>query len=815
MADSGYDFSSIETKWRKRWEEAGLYRSAVDGDRPKHYALTMLPYTSGDLHIGHWYAIAPSDVRARFMRMQGYNVLFPIGFDAFGLPAENAAIQRGVHPFKWTMDNVEQMREQLKTMGTMFDWDREAITCVPEYYYWTQWLFLQFYKHGQAYRQKAPVDWCPSCNTTLAREQVQGEDRHCERCETPVVVKELDQWLLRITNYAEELLDFSKIDWSDRVVTMQNNWIGRSEGVEFEMRVKGQEEGFRVFTTRPDTTFGMTFAVLAPEHPLVARITTEDQRLEVEAYTAGALRRSEIERLSIGRARDGVFTGAYAINPMNDAEVPIYIADYVLTTYGTGAIMAVPAHDERDFNFAKRYDLPIRVVIAPSDWDGNPPGEAYIDPGRMVNSGRFDGLSSEEGWEAVADDLEARSIGERKVNYRLHDWLISRQRYWGCPIPIIYCSACGTVPVAEEDLPVLLPEDAAFLPTGESPLKYHEGFLHATCPKCGGDAVRETDTMDTFMCSSWYQYRYLSPHYGQGPFDPKEGDYWLPVDQYTGGIEHATMHLLYTRFFTKAMRDMGLVDDDEPMVRLYNQGIVLGEDSEKMSKSRGNVINPDEWVDRYGADSVRTYLMFFSRWDQGGPWSSSSMEGTPRFLNRVWSLVVGHPPEVEGQATEANIDALKRLMHQTVKKVSKDLEAFAFNTAVAALMTFTNGLGRAKATPAVKTEAWTEAIRTLVLLLAPMTPHLAEELWERIGGEFSVHLQAWPEWDEALARPATIEMPVQVNGKVRARFEVEIDAPQENIERLALAQENVQAHLEGKSPRKVIVVPNRLVNVVV
>ena len=476
MTDGGYDFSSIETKWRKRWEETGLYRSTVDGDRSKHYALTMLPYTSGDLHIGHWYAIAPSDVRARFMRMKGYNVLFPIGFDAFGLPAENAAIQRGVHPFKWTMDNVEQMREQLKTMGTMFDWEREAITCVPEYYRWTQWLFLQFYKHGQAYRQKAPVDWCPGCNTTLAREQVQGEDRHCERCETPVVVKELDQWLLRITNYAEELLDFSGIDWSDRVVTMQNNWIGRSEGVEFEMRVKGREEGFRVFTTRPDTTFGMTFAVLAPEHPLVARITTEDQRPEVEAYTAGALRRSEIERLSIDRARDGVFTGACAINPMNDAEVPIYIADYVLTTYGTGAIMAVPAHDERDFNFAKRYDLPIRVVIAPPDWDGSPPEEACIDPGRMVNSGRFDGLSSEEGWEAVADDLEARGIGERKVNYRLHDWLISRQRYWGCPIPMVYCSACATVPVPEEDLPVLLPEDAEFLPTGESPPEISRGL---------------------------------------------------------------------------------------------------------------------------------------------------------------------------------------------------------------------------------------------------------------------------------------------------------------------------------------------------
>ncbi len=814
MAETGYDFSSIETKWRKRWEDAGLYRSLIAANRPKHYALTMLPYTSGDLHIGHWYAIAPSDVRARFMRMKGYNVLFPIGFDAFGLPAENAAIQRGIHPFKWTMDNVERMRDQLKTMGTMFDWDREAVTCTPEYYRWTQWLFLQFYKHGLAYRQEAPVDWCPTCNTTLAREQVWGDDRHCERCGTPVIKKDLEQWFFRTTQYVEELLDFSKIDWPERVVTMQKNWIGRSEGVEFEMRVKDSDKGFRVFTTRADTIFGVTFAVLAPEHPLVDGITTAEQRSAVEAYKEQASRQSEIERLAMDKERDGVFTGAYAIHPMNDAEVPIYIADYVLTTYGTGAIMAVPAHDERDFDFATRYELSIPVVIAPPDWNGKPLDEAYTGHGKMVNSGRFDGLSSGEGAEAVADDLEGRGIGERMVNYRLHDWLISRQRYWGCPIPIVYCASCGTVPVAEEDLPVLLPEDAEFVPTGESPLKHHEGFLHTPCPKCGGEAVRETDTMDTFICSSWYQYRYLSPHYKDGPFDPEEGNYWLPVDQYTGGIEHATMHLLYTRFFTKAMRDMGLVNDDEPMVRLYNQGIVLGEDSEKMSKSRGNVINPDDWVGRYGADSVRAYLMFFSRWDQGGPWSSSSVEGIPRFLNRVWSQVVDAPPDVDGEAAEAEVEALKRLTHQAVRKVSEDLDSFSFNTAVAALMSFSNGLGRAKSTPVVKTEVWCDAIRTFVLLLAPMMPHLAEELWERIGGKFSVHEQAWPEWDEEIARPATIEMPVQVNGKVRARFEVEVDAPGEDVERLALEQPNVQAHLQGKKPRKVIVVPNRLVNVV-
>ncbi|MDP6775748.1 MAG: leucine--tRNA ligase, partial [Candidatus Latescibacteria bacterium] len=498
MADEGYDFASIEQKWRTRWEESGLYRSVRQPGQPKHYALTMLPYTSGDLHIGHWYAIAPSDVRARWMRMRGHNVLFPIGFDAFGLPAENAAIQRGIHPHTWTLDNVERMREQLKTMGTMFDWEREAITCLPEYYRWSQWLFLKLYGNGLAYRHMSPVDWCPQCNTTLAREQVWGDDRHCERCSTPVVKKDLEQWFLRITKYAEELLDFSKIEWPERVMTMQKNWIGRSEGVEFEMHVKDSDRSFRVFTTRADTIFGVTFAVLAPEHPLVSEVTTEAQQIEVEAYQLEADRQSEIERLALDTERDGVFTGAYAINPMNDAEVPIYIADYVLTTYGTGAIMAVPAHDERDFDFATRYGLPIPVVITPPDWDGGALDEAYLGEGPMVNSGRFDGMPSDEGARAVTEDLEGRGVGEHKVNFRLHDWLISRQRYWGCPIPIVYCPDCGAVPVPEEELPIRLPEDAEFLPTGESPLIHHEGFLRTSCPKCGGEARRETDTMDTF-----------------------------------------------------------------------------------------------------------------------------------------------------------------------------------------------------------------------------------------------------------------------------------------------------------------------------
>lgn len=810
-----YEFAEIEKKWRQRWEDTGLYRSEIDSCRPKHYALTMLPYTSGDLHIGHWYAIAPSDVRARYMRMKGHNVLFPIGFDAFGLPAENAAIQRGIHPAKWTLDNVERMREQLKTMGAMFDWTREAITCLPEYYRWTQWLFLKFYANGLAYREKAPVDWCPQCNTTLAREQVWGEDRHCERCDTPVIKKDLDQWLFRITRYAEELLDFSEIVWPDRVQTMQENWIGRSEGVEFEMRVKNSESSFRAFTTRPDTIFGMSFAVLAPEHPLVDEITAPDQREVVKAYCAKASRQSEIERLSADKEQDGVFIGAYAINPMNNADVPIYIADYVLLQYGTGAIMAVPAHDERDFDFAKKYGLSIPVVIAPDDWDGGALTEPYTDAGRMVNSGQFDGLSSQDGKDAVADDLESRGIGEQKVNYRLHDWLISRQRYWGCPIPIIYCDTCGIIPVPEHDLPVMLPDDAEFLPTGESPLKYHEGFLHTTCPKCGASAQRETDTMDTFMCSSWYQYRYLSPHYDTGPFEPHEGEYWLPVDQYTGGIEHATMHLLYTRFFTKAMRDMDLVSDDEPMTRLFNQGIILGEDRERMSKSRGNVVNPDDLIVQYGTDCIRAYVMFLGRWEQGGPWNSSSLEGIPRFLNRVWRLVVEDVAQRQGDPTQESQDNLRRLTHQTIRKVSEDFETFGFNTALAALMTFSNGLSAVQNTPVVHTEAWKEAIETLVLLLAPITPHLSEELWSHIGGEYSVHQQNWPEWDENLARPATIEMPVQVNGKVRARMEVEVDAGQEEIESIALEQPNVQVHVQDQTPKKIIVIPNRLVNIVV
>ncbi len=805
----------IEPKWQRKWDEDGLYKTAEDPTRPKWYALTMYPYPSGALHIGHWYAMAPSDTKARYLRMKGYNVFFPVGFDAFGLPAENAAIKHGIHPYQWTYQNIEQMRRQLRSMGAMWAWDREAVTCDIEYYKWTEWFFLQFYKNGLAYRTKAPVDWCPSCNTTLAREQVWGEDRHCERCGTPVIKKELNQWLFRITNYAEELLDFSKIDWPERVRAMQTNWIGRSEGVEFDLGIKGSEKKIRVFTTRADTVYGMTFAVLAPEHPLVDELTTPDHREEVEAYKLKAARQSEIERLSTDKVQDGVFIGAYAVSPMDGSELPIYIADYVMMTYGTGAIMAVPAHDERDFAFATRYGLPIPVVIAPPDWEGEPLEEAYMGEGPMVNSGPFNGLPGEEGQQAVADWMEERGVGERQVHYRLHDWLISRQRYWGAPIPIIYCDKCGVVPVPEEDLPVLLPEDAEFLPTGESPLKYHQGFRYTTCPRCGGEAERETDTMDTFMCSSWYQLRYVNPDHDQAAIDPDKGRYWLPVDQYTGGIEHATMHLLYTRFFTKALRDRGIWPDDEPMLRLFNQGIILGEDGEKMSKSRGNVVDPDELVGCYGADAFRSYLMFIGPWEEGGPWSSRGIEGVSRFLNRTWKLVLEKPSEMEGQPSAQDVRQLKRNLHQTIRKVSEDMEVFKFNTMLAALMEFSNYLIKAKETPLVKSETWDEAIRTFLLLLAPSAPHVTEELWARIGGPYSIHHQAWPTWDEELAAEEVITLVVQVNGRVRDRIEVAVGIDEARAKELALNSPRVQRHVQGKEVTRLIFAEGRLVNVVV
>jgi leucyl-tRNA synthetase len=927
-----YNPQEIEPRWQARWEADNLYRSVIDPAKPKHYALTMLPYPSGDLHIGHWYAMAPSDVRARFMRMRGYNVLFPMGFDAFGLPAENAAIERGIHPHTWTMSNIDKMRRQLRTMGAMFDWDREAVSCLPGYYRWSQWFFLKFYEAGITYRDSAPVDFCPRCNTTLAREQVWGEDRHCERCNTPVIKKDLEQWFFRTTKYADELLDFSQIDWPERVQAMQTNWIGRSEGADVVFQSE-QGDDIVVFTTRPDTLWGATFMVLAPEHPLVAKLTTPDRRTEVEAYAFEAARQSEIERLSTDKDKTGIFIGAYAINPVNGARIPIWIADYVMMTYGTGAIMAVPGHDERDFEFALRFGLSIIPVIARPDgacksyvptgsadetlrqaltevgisFDANDTGlyvtfhaqqaeqyaslvQKHLTPGSwsgvvggqwffifeddivefssedadrtimsrcqaleggaikyrtvmemlwslpfyrdvlfhaeystMINSNEFSGTPGNVAKQTVTEWLEQQDKGHSKVNYRLHDWLISRQRYWGAPIPMVYCEECGTVPVPYVDLPVLLPEDAQFRPTGESPLRFHEGFLHTTCPSCGGPANRETDTMDTFMCSSWYQYAYLSPYYREGepatpastPIAPDEADYWLPVDIYTGGIEHATMHLIYTRFFTKVMRDLGIVAQDEPMTMLRNQGIILGEDGEKMSKSRGNVIAPDDLIARYGTDTVRGYLMFGWRWDQGGPWDSKGIEGVVRFLNRVWDCILEPGPRIDLPPDENAIRALRRRVHQAIRKATHDMETFSFNTYIANLMELNNTMLKAKDTVVYGTEAWDEAVEALLLLLAPACPHIAEELWARIGRPYSVHLQTWPAWDEDVAAEEMITLIVQVNGKVRDRVEVPVDVDEVTARALALETDGARRHIGGKTVRKAIVVPGRLVNIVV
>ncbi len=824
MTDIAYNHAKIEKKWQKTWEADGLYRSVIDESRPKFYALTMLPYPSGDLHIGHWYAMTPSDSRARFKRMQGYNVLFPMGFDAFGLPAENAAIKRGIHPKDWTYRNIDRMREQLKTMGAMFDWEREAVSADPEYYRWSQWFFTQLYKHGMAYRKMSPVDWCPNCNTTLAREQVWGEDRHCERCGTPVIKKDLDQWFFTTTKYADELLNFSNVDWPERVKTLQTNWIGRSEGASVIFKTEVGDHDIEIFTTRPDTLWGATFMVFSPEHPLVDLVTAPDKRAEVEAYKAQAARQSDIEREATDKEKTGVFTGGYAINPVNGERIPIWIADYVLMSYGTGAIMAVPAHDERDYAFARKFELPIVPVIQP---EGQEDAEeaiaelAYIGPGQMVNSGPLNGtpVYEEKGRAnpsiaAAINWIEEKGVGKEAVNYRLRDWLISRQRYWGAPIPMVYCAEHGWNPVPDDQLPVLLPDDVEWKPTGESPLKLHPTWKNTTCPVCGEPATRETDTMDTFMCSSWYHLRYLSPHYAKGPFDEAEYNYWMPVDIYTGGIEHATMHLIYTRFFHKALRDMGITEGPEPMLQLRNQGMVLGEDHEKMSKSRGNVIAPDELVRMYGADTVRAYLMFFARWDMGGPWNSQGIEGSVRWVRRVWKLFTDR--EKPGTAPTEVKRNLRRSVHQTLQAVTGDFEQFEFNTIISSLMELMNEMYKAREAGAVGSAEWDEAKDIYLRMMAPITPHIAEELWTaHLGKPYSIHQQPWPQVDEEAAKEDSIEIPVQVNGKLRDKVVVPADASEEEIKSAALATDGAQKYMDGKEPRKVIVVPKKLVNIVV
>lgn len=815
--DISFNPREMEPRWQAKWEADKLYRSVIDESKPKHYALTMLPYPSGDLHIGHWYAMTPSDARARFKRMQGYNVLFPMGFDAFGLPAENAAIKDGIHPMKRTMENIERMRKQLRSMGAMFDWEREIVSCDPRYYRWTEWFFIQLFKHGLAYRKMSAVDFCPNCNTTLAREQVIGENRVCERCNTPVIKKDLEQWFFKTTKYADELLNFDELDWPERVKVLQTNWIGRSEGASVIFKTE-QGDDIEIFTTRPDTLWGATFMVFAPEHPLVDKVTTPEQREAVEAYKAQAARQSDIEREAADKEKTGVFTGGYAINPVNNQRIPIWIADYVLMTYGTGAIMGVPAHDERDFAFAKKYDLPIVEVIKPVGQDSILP---YTGPGVMVNSGPFNGtkINTEKGRKnpgisAVIDWLEQQGIGKEAVNYRYRDWLISRQRYWGAPIPMIYCEKHGWNPVPEDQLPVLLPEDVEWKPTGESPLKLHPTWKNTTCPVCGEPAIRETDTMDTFMCSSWYHLAYLSPYYDKAPFDEAEYNYWMPVDTYTGGIEHATMHLLYTRFFHKALRDMGITEGSEPMIQLRNQGMVLAEDHSKMSKSRGNVVAPDMLVEKYGADTVRAYIMFFARWEMGAPWDSQGIEGTARWMRRIWTLFTDPTPPKTDPAYDGR--ELRRRLHQTLRRVTHDFENFEFNTIISSLMELLNEMYKAREAGAVGSPAWDEAAEIYLKILAPVAPHIAEELWtNHLGKPYSIHQQMWPKVDEEAAKEDMIELPVQINGKVRDRITVPADASEEQIKSAALASPVVQKYLEGKPPKKVIVAKGRLVSLVV
>jgi leucyl-tRNA synthetase len=814
-----YNPKEIEEKWQTQWEAQQLYHAPDDSPKPKFYNLVMLPYPSGDLHMGHWYNFAPADAYGRFKRMNGFNVMQPMGFDAFGLPAENAAIKHGVQAHTWTLANIEKMRQQLRMMGAQWDWQREIVSCLPDYYKWTQWLFLQFYKHGLAYRTKAPANWCPSCNTTLANEQVLA-DGTCERCGSAVIRKEIDQWLLRITKYAEELLDFSQVDWPEKTMTMQHNWIGRSEGAEirFPIEVNGKREEIPVFTTRPDTIYGVTFFVLAPEHPFVEKITTPGQQAAVTAYVDQARRMTEIERMSSEKEKTGVFTGSYVTNPINGAQVPVWIADYVLMSYGSGAIMGVPAHDPRDFDFAHKFVIPIIEVIRPQDEEPSDPATwhgAKLAYGSMVNSGPFDGTPGEEAKNAVIKYIEEKGIGQATVTYRLRDWLISRQRYWGAPIPVVYCAKDGLVTVPEDQLPVILPEHVEFKATGESPLRYEPDFVNTTCPTCGGPATREADTMDTFICSSWYFLRYADAHNDQAAWSKEAMRRWLPVDQYTGGAEHAVMHLLYARFFIKALRDMGHLKFNEPFTRLFHQGIVLGPDGQKMSKSRGNVVAPDEYVTKYGVDTVRCYMMFMGPFDQGGTFKGENLTGVARFLSRFWDVVsegwVEHPDDAQTSESQA----IERLRHKTIKRVTEEVSNLRFNTALAALMECNNALIKLQGEAVARSAAFQRTLESMMQLLAPLAPHISEELWQQTDHEGSIHTTDWPQYDEEMTRDENFTLVVQVNGKVRERIEIAADTSEQKIRVLALANARVASFIGDATVQKVIYVPGKLVNIVV
>ncbi len=814
-----YNVHAIEKKWQEYWESEGLFSVKEDAGLPKFYCLEMFPYPSGNIHIGHVRNYVIGDVISRYKRMRGFNVLHPMGWDAFGLPAENAAIKHGVHPSKWTFENIKHMKSQLKKMGLSYDWDREVATCDPRYYKWNQWMFLKMYEMGLAYKKSSAVNWCPSCETVLANEQVIDEE--CWRCDSTVEQKELEQWFYKITEYAEELLsDADTLDgWPEKVVTMQRNWIGRSDGVEVDFSIAGSDKKIRIFTTRQDTLYGTTFMSIAKEHPLVGELVSDEKILK------------EIKALSDDpEEKQGVFTGHNAVNPLTGKEIPIYAANFVLMGYGTGAVMAVPAHDQRDFEFAQKYGIPVKVVIEPENNDDGAEASndtmdcAFTDYGVLVESEQFSGLSSKEARVKIADHLEKEGIGERAVNYKLRDWGVSRQRYWGTPIPVVYCESCGIVPLPESELPVILPKDAVLKGHGTSPLAELDSFINTKCPSCGADAKRETDTMDTFVDSSWYFLRYCSPNADNGPIDPGAAAYWMPVDQYIGGIEHAVLHLLYSRFFTKVVRDIGLIKFDEPFKRLLTQGMVI-KDGAKMSKSKGNVVDPDTLINKYGTDTVRLFSMFAAPPQKDLEWSDKSVEGSYRFLNRIWSFVFKNQtvlgasdiPELRGvEGLSGGSLKLLRKTHQTIKKVTSSIERdYHFNTAIAALMELMNEVSVFKVSGSEEAAVLHFCMKNMMLLISPFAPHFAEELWRELGEEEKLFNRAWPEWDEEITKEDAVELVVQINGKVRAKIMASAGLDDEAIKGIAFADAKIQEYVKDKTLKKVIVVKSRLVNIVV
>ncbi|GAA0117821.1 leucine--tRNA ligase [Clostridium perfringens] len=810
--------TAIDKKWQDKWAESGLYKFDPNKEGEKLYVLEMFSYPSGSqLHAGHWFNYGPVDSWARFKRMQGYNVFQPMGFDAFGLPAENFAIKTGIHPQDSTIKNIAKMEEQLKAMGAMFNWENEVVTCSPEYYKWTQWLFLKLYEKGLAYRKKAPVNWCPSCQTVLANEQV--VDGACERCSTEVTKKDLTQWFFKITDYADELLDkLDGLDWPEKTVAMQKHWIGRSTGSQVNFKVKDSDLNFDVFTTRVDTLCGVSYVVLAPENPLVDKIVSAEQKEAVENYKEEAKKQSDIERQSISREKTGVFTGAYAIHPLTGKEVPIWVGDYVLATYGTGAVMAVPAHDERDFAFAEKFNLPINRVIEAKD--GSETTLPFCEHGILVNSGEFDGLTTAEAKEKIVEKLASMGLGEKKVNFRLRDWLVSRQRYWGAPIPVVYCEECGIVPVPESQLPVELPYDVEFAPDGKSPLAKSEAFVNTTCPHCGKPAKRETDTLDTFVCSSWYYLRYPDNKNTEAPFNPELINKMLPVDKYVGGPEHACMHLLYARFITKALRDMGYLNFDEPFTSLTHQGLILGPDGLKMSKSKGNTISPDDYIKEYGADVFRMYLMFGFAYTEGGAWSDDGIKSVNRFVERIERIIdTAREAISKGENNKTTMDKAEKELnywrHNTIKSVTDDTDKLQFNTAIARMMEFINALSKYTQEKEMNLDFLKDVVSDYLRLLAPFAPHFSEEQWSLLGNSYSIFNEAWPKFDPKALVKDEVEIAIQVNGKIKNKIMVSSDLDEEGIKAAALADEKIIASTEGKTVVKVIVIKGRLVNIVV